>query len=533
MRKLQVVEGVERSKPVGIWIRVSTEDQARGESPEHHEKRARGYAESKGWKVREVYHLEGVSGKSVREHSEAKKMMSHVSAGHITGLIFSKLARLARNTRELLDFADYFREHDADLISLQESIDTTTPAGRLFYTMIAAMAQWEREEIAERVAASVPIRAKLGKSTGGAAPYGYQWKDKQLIPDSREAPVRKLLYELFLEHRRKKAVARLLNERGYRTRAGGLWSDTTVERLIRDTTAKGLRRANYTKSLGEKKHWVLKPESDWVLSPVEPIVPEDLWSQCNAILDDRRTTAKPPAKRPAHLFAGVVACHCGQRMYADASYRTVKYICRACRNKITPEDLETVFHEQLRSFFLSPDDVAAYVGAADEEIRAKEGRLGVLEAESEKVRAEMAKVYRLYIDDQISPDGFGRTYKPLEERLRQLDEEVPRLQGEIDFAKVQFLARDEILSGAKDLYERWPALSASEKRAIIEVVVEAVRVGRSEVEIDLAYFPGPAEVAGNWQRNLARAGGWDIPSGGAGALPMRWRVTRRASVVLY
>ena len=57
-------------KKVGIWIRVSTEDQARGESPEHHEKRARYYAESKDWKVIETYHLEGVSGKAVTDHPE-------------------------------------------------------------------------------------------------------------------------------------------------------------------------------------------------------------------------------------------------------------------------------------------------------------------------------------------------------------------------------------------------------------------------------------------------------------------------------
>lgn len=53
-----------KSKHVGIWIRVSTEDPAHGESPEHHERRAQFYAESKEWKVKEVYHLEAVSGKS-------------------------------------------------------------------------------------------------------------------------------------------------------------------------------------------------------------------------------------------------------------------------------------------------------------------------------------------------------------------------------------------------------------------------------------------------------------------------------------
>src|SRR5712692_4571072 len=100
-------------KVVGIWIRVSTEDQARGESPEHHERRARYYAESKAWQVKETYHLEAVSGKSVMGHKETQRMLSDIRSGRVSGLIFSKLARLARNTRELLEFADIFHAHQA------------------------------------------------------------------------------------------------------------------------------------------------------------------------------------------------------------------------------------------------------------------------------------------------------------------------------------------------------------------------------------------------------------------------------------
>ena len=55
-----VMHKEDQKKQVGIWIRVSTEDQAKGESPEHHEQRARYYAEAKGWAVSEVYHLEAV-----------------------------------------------------------------------------------------------------------------------------------------------------------------------------------------------------------------------------------------------------------------------------------------------------------------------------------------------------------------------------------------------------------------------------------------------------------------------------------------
>lgn len=74
-------EGVKR---IGIWVRVSTEDQVRGESPEHHEKRARYYAESRGWEVVEVFRLDAVSGKAVIAHPEAQRMLAQIKTGSRT-----------------------------------------------------------------------------------------------------------------------------------------------------------------------------------------------------------------------------------------------------------------------------------------------------------------------------------------------------------------------------------------------------------------------------------------------------------------
>ncbi len=489
-----------QEKSVGIWIRVSTEDQARGESPEHHEKRARYYAESKGWTVREVYHLEALSGKTVMDYPETKRMLRDIGSGHITGLIFSKLARLARNTRELLEFAEIFREHNADLISLQESIDTSSPAGRLFYTMIAAMAQWEREEIASRVAASVPIRAKLGKPLGGKAPFGYQWIEKKLVPNTKEAPVVQLLFDTFQKEKRKKTVAHILNEHGYRTRNGSKFSDTTIRRLLQDPTFKGHHRLNYTKSLGDNKKWVTKPEDEWSYLHVEPIIPKDLWDGCNAILLEQEKTYKKPAKKPQHLFTGFVFCNCGQKMYVPSN--SPKYVCAKCKNKIGTTDMEEIFHEQIKEFVFSPQEVSSYFLKTESTIREKEKLLKTLSDELTKLEKETDGYLQLYLDKKLTTDEFGTRNEPVSLRKQQIQSQLPELQGEIDFLKIQELSSDQILNDAKDLYGRWSALTHEEKRTITETITEKIIIGTNEIQINLAYLPSSNKLMANWQHNL-------------------------------
>jgi site-specific DNA recombinase len=480
-------------KPVGIWIRVSTEDQAKGESPEHHERRARYYAESKGWTVQEVYHLEGVSGKLVSQHPETQRMLAEIRSGHIRALIFSKLARLARNTKELLEFADMFRACNADLVSLQECIDTSTPAGRLFYTMIAAMAQWEREEITERVNASVPIRAKLGKPLGGAAPYGYQWKDKRLVIQPEEGQVRKLMYELFIEHRRKKAVATQLNRAGYRTRRGSKFGAETVGRLLQDPTAKGTHRTNYTKRTDDDTAWEYKPESEWVYTPVEPLVSEEIWNQCNRLLAPASKTNGKRAKRAVHLFAGLVFCSCGNKMYVPAN--SPKYICKACRRKIPAEDLEAIFCEQLKSFLVSPTRVEDLLSEAQRTLTEKEALLESRKKEAEKIRQDSERTHRLYLDGEISAEAFGRFFRPIEERQSQLEEDLPKLQAEIDFLKVNSFSSDQVMNDAVYLQENWPHLERAKKRTIVEGTTNRIVISKDDITIHLQYLPSSKELS--------------------------------------
>ncbi|MGE0635822.1 MAG: recombinase family protein [Bacteroidia bacterium] len=475
------------SKTIGIWIRVSTEDQAKGESPEHHEKRARMYAEVKGWEVYTTYDLRGVSGKSVTEHPEAKRMFQDVKAKKISGLIFSKLARLARDTKQLLEIADVFQKNNADLISLGEAIDTSTPAGRLFYTLNGAMAQWERESIAERVADSVPIRAQLGKPLGGAAPYGYAWENKKLVIDEKEAPIRKRMYELFKEYKRKNTVANILNKEGFRTRNGSEFSYTTVKRLLADPMAKGLRRANYTKSAGLNKKWDLKPKEDWVFHEAPAIVSEELWNEVNRILEEQEQNKKPAPRRPVHLFTGAAVCHCGGKMYVILE--TKKYTCQKCKNKIGEKDLEEIFQSQLNEFLLSDDQIKEFLSQTQNQVKEKEALLEASQKEAKTIQKKLDTLIELRQNNEIPREGFSKHYTPLFEQLQQIEKQTPELQGEIDVLIQQSLSSDQIFHEAKDLSAQWSNLSYDEKRMIVENITERIEIGKADITINLNYLP--------------------------------------------
>lgn len=485
------------AKNVGVWIRVSTEDQAKGESPEHHLERAKAYAIAKGWTVKEVYDLAGTSGKTVAEHPETKRLLADVKRGHVSGLIFSKLARLARNTKELLDFADYFRAQNADLISLQESIDTSTPAGRLFYTMIAAMAQWEREEIADRVQASVTIRAKLGKTINGRAPYGYHWKERKLIPHPEEAPIRRKAYELFLEHRRKGTVAKLLNAAGYRTRDGVLWRDMQVTRVLIETSAKGIYYFNRGKKNGDWRQ-VAKPESEWGKVECEPIVSETLWNQVNQIIEEQLKGWKKPGRLPVQVFGNLAHCTCGHKMYVRSN--SPKYVCRKCHNKIPIVDLEAIFQDEMKAFFARPERIAQHLQSATKNLTEKQTLLAAHEREIQKVRDEMTRTHRLYLDGGITAQGFKDFYMPAEQRLNQLTAELPKLQAEVDLLKVNNLSADEVLTEAQGLYDRWPKLPTDDKRKIAESIIDKIVIGDGEIDITFSCLPSSEKMTKSQQQ---------------------------------
>jgi site-specific DNA recombinase len=474
---------------IGIWIRVSRTDEESGETVENHRQRAIFYAKAYGWRIVETYDLSGVSGKKVLDHSEAQRMIADVRSGRIKALLFSRLARLARNTRELLYIADLFKEQGADLVSLEEKIDTTSNAGRLLFTLMAALAEWERAEISSRVAAAVPARARAGKPTGGKGPYGYRWENDQLVPNPDEAPVVRRAYELFLELERVKTTVRKLNAEGFSAKRGP-WTTTTLTRILADSVYCGVKVANYSRSRGNHKSWILKPEEEWIRTSVDPIVDQDTWNKVQAIIrkpPERSRKSIPKVGR--YLFGGLLTCECGTKLYV-IPYKGMSsntYVCRKCKNKIVEDDLLSLLRKALQEMVLNPEMLECENFADGD--RDMKKRLGVLKKDFRKVQGRIKKAHELYAVGRISEKGFSERYEPLLRQQEIIEEELPRLQAEIDSIEVKRNSREYVIRQAETVSCMWDKLDESRKRELARRLVTGFTVGREEVTLAFRYMP--------------------------------------------
>ena len=148
-------------KRVGIYARVSTKDQ----NPETQLLQLREFAERRDWEVAQEFVDHGVSG-AKRKRPGLDALMASVRARKVDVVLIWALDRFARSTSHLVQAAEEFAALGVDLVVLSQSIDTTTPAGRLTFQVLGAVAEFERELIRERVTAGVARARAEGKTLG-------------------------------------------------------------------------------------------------------------------------------------------------------------------------------------------------------------------------------------------------------------------------------------------------------------------------------------------------------------------------------
>ena len=178
------------------------------------------------------------------------------------------------------------------------------------------------------------------------------------------------------------------------------------------------------------------------------------------------------------------------------------FACKTCKNRIASLDLDEIYHQQLKSFLLTDTDVSEYLKKSDNSIKEKEKLLQMNISEREILKKQATELVNLRINKELTREGFMGQHKPIEERLTQIENQIPELEAEIDFLKIQHLSSDTVLREAKDLYDKWLTLVFEEKRTIIETITDKIKVGKEDIDISLSYIPASFQKAGQRQHGV-------------------------------
>ncbi len=448
------------TKYAAIYIRVSTDAQREeGYSIDAQKEMLTAYCISKSIKKYEYYIDGGFSGSNI-ERPELKRLMEDIKLGKISCVLVYKLDRLSRSQKDTLFLIeDVFNPNGVDFISLNESMDTSTPLGRLMLGILSAFAQLERENIRERTSMGMKERIKEGYWMGGGrVPFGYDYDAEKgiLVPNSDAETVRRV-YDLYIAGYSTNAIARML----------GLSYEKLARQILTRKTNAGFICYNGEEYKG--RH--------------EPIVSFEIYEKAMQIMRERSGHKNTESK---NLLTGLLICGCcGAKMrYQKWGNKGYKIVCYS-RDKSKPhlvkdencsnmgvwaEALEQIVKEDLFS-------VAVKEKRKGREKNKTESILEILEARKKKVAEKLKRLYLVFAEgeDFVLSDAIKETKTELEDIEKQIKAEQEHNLVSQSEAKLK-----KTLS---TLRESWDLMSFQEQQRIVRSCVERILVAEEDVRI--------------------------------------------------
>ena len=488
-----------------VYTRVSTEDQAQPDKASLGQQRERceAYAKAQGWEVADVYEDAGVSGAKA-DRPALNRLLADARDGKFQVVIFLKIDRFGRSQRDLHNLAFELKERGVAIASATEAIDTSTSSGQAFYGMLAVMAELERAQIAERMAAGRMGAARQGRFNCSRTAYGYDYhpKTKKLVINEAEAEVVRYAYDLYVkEGLSYVALAERLNREGVPTKTNEVharsfdgkkkgWLGTTVERLISNPIYRGEAYFNKTDSTTRKP----KPREEWIPIDCPAIVDEKTWNAARrrASKNLKRSRRPKDAINP-YLLSGLLKCHCGRKMFGSSSKGRRYIYCAGQHHYKTPchdpksinaEIVEGQILDYIMDIFRDPQRVLAACDDYAEQQRTAEGWS---ESQMERLRTELAaaeakrqRAIGLYTDGTISKADLNIEFARIDRENQMRQDELQRMEAAARQRKTAVEAEQAAWAIAGRIKDVVDELTLAEKKELIREVVEMVTVHNAD-----------------------------------------------------
>jgi site-specific DNA recombinase len=414
------------------YVRVSTAHQAdEGLSLEEQKRRVAAYIEGNGWEHVGTLTERGVSGAvPFADRPEFSRLLTMLPQG-IDRVVIPKLDRLGRSTVDLLAAIERVADEGAAVVSLVEGIDTATPVGRLTRTLLAAIAEFERDRMAERVSEVTEARARQGGWHGGPRPFGYDYAPAGgLVENPAEATTVRRIFAEYVAGTSQRQIARDLNADGVKPLRANEWVQGTLAKLLANPVYSGQVHLKGTTYGG--RH--------------EPIVSDDVWRKAEQLRDATARSNGGRGRTPTanHVLAGgLLRCRCGSAMGATTKKTRTPgvlyevYVCSGraqhgldyCSQK--PVQRGPIDNAVWTFFQKVALDIDATKAALAEQHDSKTAELAALRAqadrEAQKTADALARIERDYRDEKLTADQWSRLEIKLTAELRAAQAQVDRL----------------------------------------------------------------------------------------------------------
>lgn len=466
---------------IAIYIRVSTEEQAQeGYSIKAQISRLEAYALSQGWTIVKTYIDDGQSAKDMKR-TDLQKMMKEIEKGLFDCVLVYRLDRLTRSVLDLYTMLNFFEEHGVKFKSATEVYDTTTAMGRLFITLVAALAQWERENMGERIRMGLNQKAKEGKWAINVPPVGFDRDGDFLKINEKEANIVREIFNTYLTGLYGMTkIAKMMNHKGYRSKAGVSWKTATIHYVLTNKIYIGTMRYNYR---------VNKDQYFEVENVVEAIIPSEKFYEVQEMIKSRSVKHPRRATSP-HIFTGVLKCaRCGGVMNGKTSSMTrkdKKYISHHyyCNNKrigtcdapnIAQNYLEIQFMKAISEWTFNNRIANKAISSVLNDDESK-NKINKITKELGKLEERRVKWQYAWANNMMSDADLIKRNKEEDEKEKELQDKLSKIKNhfEVNHKNV------ELAKSLKNLHENWNELETQEKKRFIQLIVKEIRVNKTE-----------------------------------------------------
>lgn len=437
-----------------IYIRVSTTYQEEGNSLEKQKERCLQEVKEKGYEVSQIY--TDVESGSKDDRTGFLQMLSDMKEHKFHVLIVTEFSRISRKTKTLLEFLEKFQSHGVDIISLTQTMDTTTPVGKLTFGLTSMVAEFERDQTRVRVKHTLTSMAKSGKFTGGVVPYGYNLKDKKLIINPEEAEKVKIAYSLFIKGRSKLSISKELNI-----------PLTTLDRMLSTPFYTGLKVYNKRATTPNGKLRVTNKD-EWIIAngEHEAIIDEDTFKLASAM------NIKKPSKESDYILTGLLKCYYGHNIYGKKGSKRY-YICsndECCKKSIDSESLEKSILDQIINF--NSNKAIADISYLEQIKEQNIKQIKKLELDKVELNNQSSRLLNLVLGGVITEEEFKSKKEELSELISSIDESITSLNRDNESMKVE-VDNQELF---QQLAEKLKAtVSKREIKTILHIIIKEIR----------------------------------------------------------